>query len=104
MSAGSCGPGSGRGIPILMLTAKAEETDQVVGFSLGADDYVTKPFSVKVLVQRLKAIKRRQEKTGDDPDLIEHLNVRVDRLRHRAFVSGKELDLTPTEFRLLECL
>src|SRR4051794_40940724 len=52
-----------RDIPIVMLTAKAEETDQVVGFSLGADDYVTKPFSVKVLVQRIKALKRRQEKS-----------------------------------------
>ncbi len=48
-----------RDIPILMLTAKAEETDQIVGFSLGADDYVTKPFSIKVLLQRIKAIQRR---------------------------------------------
>src|SRR3989440_7607534 len=48
-----------RSIPIIMLTARAEETDQVVGFSLGADDYVTKPFSVKVLVQRIKALQRR---------------------------------------------
>src|SRR3984893_17543798 len=50
-----------RTIPIVMLTAKAEETDQVVGFSLGADDYVTKPFSVKVLVERIKALRRRHE-------------------------------------------
>ena len=50
-----------RDIPIIMLTAKAEETDQVVGFSLGADDYVTKPFSVKVLLQRIKALQRRVE-------------------------------------------
>src|SRR5260370_38294897 len=52
-----------KGIPILMLTAKAEETDQVVGFSLGADDYVTKPFSVKVLVQRIKPLNLRREGT-----------------------------------------
>src|ERR1700730_18033485 len=54
-----------RDIPIVMLTAKAEETDQVVGFSLGADDYVTKPFSVKVLVERIKALRRRHESTAD---------------------------------------
>jgi two-component system phosphate regulon response regulator PhoB len=93
-----------RHIPILMLTAKAEETDQVVGFSMGADDYVTKPFSVKVLLQRLKAIQRRLESGGESTDVIEHLDVRIDRVRHRAFVGGKELDLTPTEFKLLECL
>src|SRR5206468_331685 len=92
-----------RDIPIIILTAKAEETDQVVGFSLGADDYVTKPFSVKVLVQRIKALQRRAE--GAEPvDVIEHLDVRIDRVRHRAFFQGRELDLTPTEFRLLECL
>ncbi len=93
-----------RDIPIVMLTAKAEETDQVVGFSLGADDYVTKPFSVKVLMQRIKALQRRREGSNDPSAVVEHLGVRIDRLRHRAFVSDKELSLTPTEFRLLECL
>src|SRR5215475_1449587 len=93
-----------RDIPIVMLTAKAEETDQVVGFSLGADDYVTKPFSVKVLMQRIKALQRRREGTNDPSVVVEHLGVRIDRLRHRAFVNDKELSLTPTEFRLLECL
>src|SRR5262249_39758818 len=93
-----------RHIPILMLTAKAEETDQVVGFSMGADDYVTKPFSVKVLLQRIKALQRRSEAGNETADLIEHLGVRIGRVRHRASVGGKELDLTPTEFRLLECL
>src|SRR2546425_723614 len=75
-----------RTIPILMLTAKAEETDQVVGFSLGADDYVTKPFSVKVLVQRIKALQRRHEATADMSNVVEHLGVRVDRDRHQAYV------------------
>ena len=94
-----------RDIPIIILTAKAEETDQVVGFSLGADDYVTKPFSVKVLLQRIKALQRRAEGGGAEPaDVIEHLDVRIDRVRHRAFFQGREMDLTPTEFRLLECL
>ena len=93
-----------RDIPIIILSAKAEETDQVVGFSLGADDYVTKPFSVKVLVQRIKALQRRFDAGGEAPDVIEHLDVRIDRLRHRAYAGERELELTPTEFRLLECL
>jgi two-component system phosphate regulon response regulator PhoB len=93
-----------RDIPIVMLTAKAEETDQVVGFSMGADDYVTKPFSVKVLLQRIKALLRRVEGGTDAAEVIEHLGVRIDRVRHRATVGGHALDLTPTEFRLLECL
>jgi two-component system phosphate regulon response regulator PhoB len=93
-----------RDIPIIILSAKAEEMDQVVGFSLGADDYVTKPFSVKVLLQRIKAIQRRFDGAGEPVDVIEHLNVRIDRVRHRAYVDDGELELTPTEFRLLECL
>jgi two-component system, OmpR family, phosphate regulon response regulator PhoB len=93
-----------RDIPILMLTAKTEETDQVVGFSLGADDYVTKPFGVKALMARIKALQRRREGTSDPSSVVEHLGVRIDRLRHRAFVNDRELTLTPTEFRLLECL
>jgi two-component system phosphate regulon response regulator PhoB len=93
-----------RTIPIVMLTAKAEETDQIVGFSLGADDYVTKPFSVKVLLERIKALRRRHDSDGDKAVVIEHLDVKIDRLRHRAYVGGRELDLTPTEFRLLETL
>jgi two-component system, OmpR family, phosphate regulon response regulator PhoB len=93
-----------RDIPIIILSAKAEETDQVVGFSLGADDYVTKPFSIKVLLQRIKALQRRVEGATDPVDVIEYLDVRIDRVRHRAYAEGRELDLTPTEFRLLECL
>jgi two-component system phosphate regulon response regulator PhoB len=93
-----------RTVPILMLTAKAEETDQVVGFSMGADDYVTKPFSVKVLLQRIKALQRRVDTGSEAGDAIDHLGVRIDRVRHRATVDGRELSLTPTEFRLLECM
>jgi two-component system phosphate regulon response regulator PhoB len=92
-------------VPILMLTAKAEETDQVVGFAVGADDYVTKPFSVKVLLQRVKALlRRRADESAGSTEVIEHLGVRIDRARHQAYVEGAPLDLTPTEFRLLECL
>ena len=93
-----------RDIPIVMLTAKAEETDQVVGFSLGADDYVTKPFSVKVLMQRIKALQRRREGVNDPAAVVEHLGVRIDRVRHQASYKGQVINLTPTEFRLLECL
>jgi two-component system phosphate regulon response regulator PhoB len=93
-----------RAIPILMLTAKAEETDQVVGFSLGADDYVTKPFSIKVLLQRIKALQRRAEGDADAADIVEHERIKIDRLRHQVYNDGREVDLTPTEFRLLECL
>lgn len=93
-----------RDIPIIILSARSEETDQVVGFSLGADDYVAKPVSPKVLLHRIKAIQRRLEGGSDPVDLVEHLGVRIDRVRHRAFCEGRELELTPTEFRLLECL
>jgi two-component system phosphate regulon response regulator PhoB len=93
-----------RKIPVVMLTAKAEETDQVVGFSMGADDYVTKPFSVKVLLQRIKALQRRTDVATEAGTLIEYAGVSVDRVRHRALLYGKELELTPTEFRLLENL
>jgi two-component system phosphate regulon response regulator PhoB len=93
-----------RDIPLIILSAKAEETDQVVGFSLGADDYVTKPFSIKVLQQRIKALQRRVDGAAEPADVLEHLDVRLDRVRHRAFLKGRELELTPTEFRLLECM
>jgi len=93
-----------RDVPIIMLTAKAEETDQIVGFSLGADDYVTKPFSVKVLMERIKALRRRLDAGIEPAGVIEHAGIRFDRICHRVTVDGKELSLTPTEFRLLECL
>lgn len=93
-----------RKVPIVILTAKSEETDQIVGFSMGADDYVTKPFSPKVLLQRIKALMRRVDSTAETLNTVEHLGVRIDRVRHRVSVDGRELDLTPTEFRLLECM
>jgi two-component system phosphate regulon response regulator PhoB len=93
-----------RSIPIIMITARAEETDQVEGFAKGADDYVTKPFSNKVLLQRVKAILRRGETAKESTDITDHLGVKVDRVRHRVTVNERKLDLTPTEFRLLECL
>ena len=91
-------------IPIIMLTARAEETDQVVGFSMGADDYVTKPFQIRVLVQRVKALLRRREGPAEPGDVVEHLGVAIDRVRHQVTVADESIELTPTEFRLLECL
>jgi two-component system, OmpR family, phosphate regulon response regulator PhoB len=93
-----------RTIPILMLTARSEETDQVVGFTMGADDYVTKPFHTKVLLQRIRALLRRSDGKAENGDVIESHGVRIDRVRHQATKSGKPLDLTPTEYRLLECM
>ena len=93
-----------RNIPIVIITAKSEETDEVIGLSIGADDYVTKPFSNKVLLQRVKALLRRAETPPDAADVTEHLGVKVDRMRHVVSVGEKRLDLTPTEFRLLEAL
>ena len=92
---------------VIILSAKSEESDQLVGFSMGADDYVTKPFSVKVLMERIKALKRRKSEgeptiKGDRPLMAGP--VRIDQVRHKAFLDGRELDLTPTEFRLLQCL
>ena len=89
---------------ILMLTAKAEEADQVVGFSMGADDYVTKPFSVKILLERIKALVRRSQERQSNRDVIACQGVKVDRCRHRVTVMDEPLDLTPSEFRLLEAL
>src|SRR5215470_5794039 len=71
------------GIPILMLTAKSEETDQIVGFTVGADDYVTKPFAVKVLMQRIRALQRRTNLTPEASDIVEHLGVSIDKVKHR---------------------
>lgn len=95
-----------RDIPIVMVTAKAEETDELVGLAMGADDYVTKPYSLKVLVQRIKKELRHRQAQEDNSAgaVYEAAGVVVDRRRHRASVEGRELPLTPTEFRLLEVL
>jgi two-component system phosphate regulon response regulator PhoB len=93
-----------RDVLIVMLTAKGEETDRVRGFEVGADDYVTKPFSVRELVLRLKAILRRTSppKGGQEPLTLGPLKLDVS--AHRFYVEGKEVSLTTLEFRLLEYL
>jgi two-component system phosphate regulon response regulator PhoB len=89
---------------ILMLTAKADESDQVVGLSLGADDYVTKPFSVKVLLERIKVLQRRRAATDHETQVLSAQGIRIDRRAHRAFAGDTPLPLTFSEFRLLETL
>jgi two-component system phosphate regulon response regulator PhoB len=93
-----------RNVLVLMLTAKTEETDEVVGFSVGADDYVAKPFSVKVLLERIRALLRRRDNHAIDGNVLVSQGVMVDRERHRATVDEKLIDLTPSEFGLLESL
>ncbi len=91
-------------VPVVMLTAKGEEVDRVVGFELGADDYVTKPFSVRELVLRLRALLRRggvRAAGGEAAPFAEVGPLRVDVEAHRAYVAGQEIELTPLEFRLL---
>lgn len=93
-----------RDMLIMMLTAKAEETDQLIGFSLGADDYVTKPFSVKVVLERIKALRRRRAFDPQAEDTVACHGVIVDRLRHRVTIDSQPIPLTVSEFRLLDTL
>lgn len=93
-----------RDIPILMLTARGEEVDEIVGFQLGADDYVTKPFKLKPLIQRIKALLRRKQAPEPTGDNAACHGIEIDRAHHRATVDGIELKLTPTEFKLLWAL
>lgn len=93
-------------IPIVMLTAKSEETDVVVGLTLGADDYVTKPFSVKILLARINSVLRRAEPPAAPADagLLRAGPLLIDTPRHEATVDGEPMKLTLTEFRLLTAL
>jgi two-component system, OmpR family, response regulator ResD len=91
-------------VPIIMLTARAEEVDRIVGLELGADDYVVKPFSPREMVARVKAILRRGTSAAEESELLSFPGLRIDRIQHRVEVDGEEVHLTPTEFRLLWCL
>lgn len=86
---------------ILMLTARSEEIDEIVGFNMGADDYVTKPFKTKPLIHRIKALLRRTVPDRAHSDRVAVQGLEIDRLNHQVTVDGSELLLTPTEFRLL---
>jgi DNA-binding response OmpR family regulator len=96
-------------VPIVMLTARAEETDKLIGLELGADDYVTKPFSPRELVARVRAVLRRSEGTAGPGAEQEQISVTVgevtaDMARHQVWVAGRSVELTPTEFALLAAL
>lgn len=104
-------------IPVIMLTAKGEEVDRIVGFELGAEDYITKPFSPRELILRVKAVLKRKKKswpdaaaTGGDnkddknDDVLSYKELTVDSQRHRVTVKDKTVELTGTEFNLLKAL
>jgi two-component system alkaline phosphatase synthesis response regulator PhoP len=88
-------------IPILMLTARVEESDTLTGFEVGADDYVTKPFSPKPLVARVKALLRRTERAPETQSIYRYKDVVIDLERHQVTVADREILLTLKEFRLL---
>jgi two-component system alkaline phosphatase synthesis response regulator PhoP len=90
--------------PILMLTARVEESDRLVGLELGADDYVTKPFSPREVVARVRAILRRAQSPAPTREVIRAADMEIDVVRHTVVQNGKTLDLTPTEFTLLSAL
>ena len=91
-------------IPILMLTARADEVDRIVGLELGADDYVTKPFSPREIVLRVQAILRRMETVPAAAEVLEIGSIRLDRIRHEVVIRGERVDFTATEFKLLSVL
>jgi two-component system phosphate regulon response regulator PhoB len=92
------------GVLVLMLTAKGEEVDRIVGFEIGADDYVVKPFSVRELLLRIEALLRRGKERVRDDQPVEFGCLRIDRGAHRVWVQGEEIELTALEFKLLSTL
>jgi len=91
-------------VPIVMLTAKGEEADIVTGLELGADDYMTKPFSGKVLVARIRRILRRKREETDGEGVVEIHDLVIDPARHEILIEGKPIELTLTEFNILHTL
>ena len=91
-------------VPVIMVTARDDEIDKVVGLELGADDYVTKPFSHRELVARIRAVLRRGQDVELEPDVLEVAGVRMDVERHEVWVRGEPVKLALKEFELLEIL
>src|SRR5881396_2888093 len=91
-------------VPIVMLTGRSKESDKLVGLELGADDYVTKPFSPKELVARVRAVLRRTERPATKSEVVTVGDVTLDLPRMKTAVAGRAVDLTPTEFQLLAAL
>ncbi len=92
------------GVPIIMLTARAEEVDRLIGLEMGADDYVVKPFSPREVVARVRAVLRRAAGEIAPPEVLRAGDIVIDLARHTVEVAGKAVDLTPTEFDLLVAL
>jgi two-component system alkaline phosphatase synthesis response regulator PhoP len=93
---------STREIPVIMLTARGEEADVVTGLEIGADDYITKPFSPRVVISRIKSVLRRGQRSNEDPNgILEYGRIVVDQPRHLVKVNGETVDLTATEYKLL---
>ena len=90
--------------PVIMLTAKVEDQDKILGLELGADDYLTKPFNVRELIARVRAVLRRTHKQAVEPDFLRAFDIVVDRNGRTVQVGGREVDLTPSEFELLATL
>jgi two-component system phosphate regulon response regulator PhoB len=91
-------------LPILMLTARAEEADRVVGLELGADDYVTKPFSLRELIARVRALLRRREAAADQRSVVQRGGLIIDPRAHKVTVKDRAIELSALEFRLLHFL
>ena len=90
--------------PIIMLTARIEETDQLIGLELGADDYITKPFSPRIVVARVRALLRRSEAGPSAPKILRAADLEIDLDAHTLLRSGATIEVTPTEFNLLAAL
>jgi len=93
-----------RKTPVIMLTAKVEENDRVLGLELGADDYVTKPFSMRELAARVRAVLRRTAGTPSEPDVLRAADITLDRAGRVVTVGDRHVELTPSEFNLLAAL
>lgn len=93
-----------RAIPVVIITARGEESDVVAGLELGADDYVTKPFSPRVLVARVRSVLRRRAPAAEEAKPLRAQNLEIHPGRHEVLVDGQPVELTPTEFRLLHYL
>ena len=88
-------------VPIIMLTAKADEKDELKGFELGVDEYIVKPFSPKILVARVEAVLRRSNPAEADDNILEYDGIRMDKVAHIVTIDGKSVDLSYKEFELL---
>jgi len=93
-------------MPVIMLTAKTDEVDKLLGLEMGADDYITKPFSLRELVARMKAVLRRSSNTDDEEteEIIERNEIMINTTTYEVYVSGKKINVTPTEFKILYTL